>query len=394
MLLKQLTTSSEKKLAKINRYLNESFGFTLNSNVKTTALEKMYEQIEKELYQMKLDNLTPVHSEYSKKLLMKEGIATLLAANKLKLTENVMPVDQIKGKVVSWLCDYACKCINIGDSIDDAVGDAMRHYRSSKYRFPDQMIEQMLRNDIHSKMDSKPQPATLYDSITEDIDVDDVADAIYNKIEIMYPEIVTDTGADTLGTAIMDVAELHVGELTSDAIDRHVDEVLEHLKSGLYESAEQIAELGKKLRAVEDHLRKIKDSNLERKDAIQLGDPTDPKTNYLLDSFSDQDKVKYVELWELMLKINRALSAAHRDKEAHRVSKQPKREPSPVYPEDRPGRYMGDSKEYKKVDEKAPSGMEDWILANKESFKERYGDRWEQVLYATAWKMAKGDNKK
>lgn len=38
--------------------------------------------------------------------------------------------------------------------------------------------------------------------------------------------------------------------------------------------------------------------------------------------------------------------------------------------------------------------MEDWILANKESFKERYGDRWEQVLYATAWKMAKGDNKK
>lgn len=40
----------------------------------------------------------------------------------------------------------------------------------------------------------------------------------------------------------------------------------------------------------------------------------------------------------------------------------------------------------KQVKEKAPPGMEDWITDRKEDFKERYGDKWEEVLYATAWK--------
>jgi hypothetical protein len=39
------------------------------------------------------------------------------------------------------------------------------------------------------------------------------------------------------------------------------------------------------------------------------------------------------------------------------------------------------------LNEKAPPGMEDWVKGRKEDFKERYGDRWEEVLYRTAWKM-------
>jgi hypothetical protein len=41
-----------------------------------------------------------------------------------------------------------------------------------------------------------------------------------------------------------------------------------------------------------------------------------------------------------------------------------------------------------KVEESAPPGKkaEDFIKSNKASFKDRYGDRWEEVLYATAWK--------
>lgn len=30
---------------------------------------------------------------------------------------------------------------------------------------------------------------------------------------------------------------------------------------------------------------------------------------------------------------------------------------------------------------------EDWIKSNKEEFKKQYGEDWEAVLYATAWKM-------
>jgi phosphopantetheine adenylyltransferase len=41
------------------------------------------------------------------------------------------------------------------------------------------------------------------------------------------------------------------------------------------------------------------------------------------------------------------------------------------------------------IKEVAPSGKdaEDFITGNKEKFKKRYGDKWEKVLYATAWKV-------
>lgn len=39
------------------------------------------------------------------------------------------------------------------------------------------------------------------------------------------------------------------------------------------------------------------------------------------------------------------------------------------------------------LDEKAPPGMENWIRARKAEFKKRYGDRWQEILYATAWKQ-------
>ena len=32
-------------------------------------------------------------------------------------------------------------------------------------------------------------------------------------------------------------------------------------------------------------------------------------------------------------------------------------------------------------------GFENWVNHRKAEFKKRYGDRWEQVLYATAWKL-------
>jgi hypothetical protein len=38
------------------------------------------------------------------------------------------------------------------------------------------------------------------------------------------------------------------------------------------------------------------------------------------------------------------------------------------------------------VKEAAPPDQEEWIKHRKADFKKRYGDRWEEVLYATAWK--------
>lgn len=40
-------------------------------------------------------------------------------------------------------------------------------------------------------------------------------------------------------------------------------------------------------------------------------------------------------------------------------------------------------------DEVAPDNIEaeNFILKNKNAFKKRYGDAWEKILYATAWKL-------
>lgn len=41
------------------------------------------------------------------------------------------------------------------------------------------------------------------------------------------------------------------------------------------------------------------------------------------------------------------------------------------------------------LQESAPPSKkaEDWVIANKDEFKAKYGDDWESVLYATAWKL-------
>jgi hypothetical protein len=35
---------------------------------------------------------------------------------------------------------------------------------------------------------------------------------------------------------------------------------------------------------------------------------------------------------------------------------------------------------------KTPPGMEEWVKKRKAEFKEKYGKKWKEVLYATAWK--------
>lgn len=45
------------------------------------------------------------------------------------------------------------------------------------------------------------------------------------------------------------------------------------------------------------------------------------------------------------------------------------------------------------LSESTPPGMEDWVQSNKERFKYRYGSKWQERLYATAWSKYKGNKK-
>ncbi len=55
--------------------------------------------------------------------------------------------------------------------------------------------------------------------------------------------------------------------------------------------------------------------------------------------------------------------------------------------------YMGDETDHAKetLQEVTPpgKGFEHWVKGRKAGFKERYGNKWKSVLYATAWKMKK-----
>ena len=44
---------------------------------------------------------------------------------------------------------------------------------------------------------------------------------------------------------------------------------------------------------------------------------------------------------------------------------------------------------FKQFLEASPPGMETWIKKRKPEFQDRYGDRWKEVLYATAWNFYK-----
>lgn len=83
------------------------------------------------------------------------------------------------------------------------------------------------------------------------------------------------------------------------------------------------------------------------------------------------------------------------------AKKKPKKRENPCWPDyEMVGTKMKGGKEVpncvpesaEKINEDAPPGMEDWILDNKEEFKKRYGSRWEEVLYATAWKIHNEEN--
>jgi len=82
--------------------------------------------------------------------------------------------------------------------------------------------------------------------------------------------------------------------------------------------------------------------------------------------------------------------AAKGDKKVNKktAAKGDKGEPMTKPPKDKAANEKKDVKE-SKVEEKAPPGKEaeDFIKSNKAGFKKLYGDRWEEVLYATAWKM-------
>lgn len=177
MLLNDIGKSPNTTIRKINQHLETNYGFRIAEDASDRDLVAIMEQIEEEITDLKIKgNDAKASPEISKRLLVLEGIKTLREFAILQFQSPDLE------KVVNGMCDFVTDNFRIGgmhhSDFDECVRDAMKHYRSSKYRFPDDLIEQRVRQGSMSKIQSLSNADSgvdeTYGSMVED-DYDDNA---------------------------------------------------------------------------------------------------------------------------------------------------------------------------------------------------------------------------
>lgn len=140
MLLESFDKANKVGFKKINKMLKENYGITLSSRISATKLHETTMIIKESITELKLSGHNAHKSrELSRNLLILQGL------NELTLNRRVFENYSMTGpysKVVRWLADYIAKNAELGDDFMEAVAQAMREYRSSKWRFPDGQIRQ------------------------------------------------------------------------------------------------------------------------------------------------------------------------------------------------------------------------------------------------------------
>jgi hypothetical protein len=154
MLLHDIGKSPDATFRRINQHLETNYGFKISEDVSDKDLVAIMEQIEEEITDLKVKgDDARGSSEISKRLLVLEGIRNL---REFAITQFKSPK---LDSVVNNLVDYVVDTFEITgkDSIDyeRAVERAMDEYRSSRYRFPDDFIEQRVRQESMARIQSE-----------------------------------------------------------------------------------------------------------------------------------------------------------------------------------------------------------------------------------------------
>ena len=148
MLLNDIGKKPTARVRQINRYLGENFGINLSPNISDEDLQKVFRQVHEEITQLKMQgNIAITSPEISKRLLVLEGIRAI--------KEGRVAGSPVYTSVMRNLIDYVVEHVKLeatsaqdfANEFEEAVRNAMREYRSSKYRFPDDMVEKELRDE-------------------------------------------------------------------------------------------------------------------------------------------------------------------------------------------------------------------------------------------------------
>jgi len=156
MLLNDIGKSPDTTFRKINQHLETNYGFKIAEDVSDRDLVAIMEQIEEEITELKIKGDDAKASpEISKRLLVLEGIKTL---REFAILQFQSPdLDRVVGDMVDFVVkDFRLSGQHHGD-FEQSIKDAMKQYRSSKYRFPDDAIEQRVRQGAMSQIQSISQ---------------------------------------------------------------------------------------------------------------------------------------------------------------------------------------------------------------------------------------------
>lgn len=154
MILSDIGKSPEAILKKVNKYLRENFGFKISRTMTGKDFTTIVETIENEINQLKLNGEVSNKSpEIAKRLLILEGLRSI-RENELEMQSPKLEI------VINGLADYVVDTFELSgmcsDDYETAISRAMDEYRSSRYRFPDDYIEQRLRDETMSRLGQLP----------------------------------------------------------------------------------------------------------------------------------------------------------------------------------------------------------------------------------------------
>ena len=172
MLLNDISRVPTTTLKKINQHLESNYGFRITEDAKDQDLVSIMETIQDEISDLKMQgNDAKASPEISKRLLVLEGIKTLreFAIIQLQSPDLESVISKMTGAIVD---NFRIGGTSQAD-FDEAVRDAMKVYRSSKYRFPDDYIEQRVREGAQSTITSPGSTNLISAPMMEDIDEDD-----------------------------------------------------------------------------------------------------------------------------------------------------------------------------------------------------------------------------
>jgi len=151
MLLNDIGKSPSTTFKKINQHLQNNYGFKIAEDVSDRDLVAIMEQIKEEITDLKVKGDDAKTSpEISKRLLVLEGIQSL---REFAMVQFQSPDLE---HVINGLADFVHDSFRLGGTthqdFEECVRDGMKHYRSSKYRFPDDVIEQRVRQAAMTRL--------------------------------------------------------------------------------------------------------------------------------------------------------------------------------------------------------------------------------------------------